>query len=151
LKQVTPNKEIKKAIMLKTINHYFLKKNLLSLNVLSMALLCIILIVVSSLVKANKNEPNADKNKTITVRADAWPPYNDQPNSKLPGYMIEIAEYAFKKNGYQLDYQLLSWERSLEQVATGEIDCVVGAYKSEARNFIFPKNSFGEEYVAFYG
>lgn len=89
--------------------------------------------------------------KTISIRADAWPPYNDQPNSKLPGYMIEIADYAFKKHGYEIDYQLLSWERSLEQVTSGEIDCVVGAYKIDARPFVFHKQSFGEEFVSFYG
>ncbi len=119
---------------------------------ISQLLFCLLFFSLPS--AAQKSEIKIEKNnerKVISVRADTWMPYNGDPKANLPGYMIEIAAYAFQKHGYQLDYQLLPWERSLELLSKGKIDCVVGAFKTKDRHFVFNEIPAGKEDVAFYG
>lgn len=80
---------------------------------------------------------------TITLRADNWCPYNCEPNSDQPGYMVEIAKEVFAKAGHQIDYQLLNWARALEEVRAGKFNGVVGCSKGDAGDFIFTENELG--------
>jgi hypothetical protein len=34
---------------------------------------------------------------TITIRADSWAPYNEEPKSAQPGYMIDVAKLIFER------------------------------------------------------
>ena len=74
---------------------------------------------------------------TITLRADIWDPYNGDPASDQPGFVIEVAKAVFEKAGYTVDYQVegWSWDRSVEEAKKGNIDGIVGAAKSEAPDF----------------
>lgn len=87
---------------------------------------------------------------TITVRADSWPPYNDEPNSEHPGYMIEIAEAIFAAHGHDIDYQLMPWARSLDAVQKGTYDAVVGTDPAESPELIFPNEPFGVNQNGFF-
>jgi len=86
----------------------------------------------------------------ITIRSDLWPPYNGEPNSNTQGYMILTLSEIFKTHGDTIDYQLLSWEESLEAVQKGEFNAVVGAAKDDAPDFIFPTEPFGMSDTAFF-
>jgi len=86
----------------------------------------------------------------VTVLSDKWYPMNGDPNSSRPGYMIEIAQNILNKNGHSLDYRLAPWKRSILEVRRGSVDCVVGAHKPDAEDFVFPKNSWGEATFKFY-
>lgn len=81
--------------------------------------------------------------ETISIRADVWKPYNCEPNSKEPGYMVEIAKKIFEKHGYKIDYDILPWTRAIEETRKGKIDAIVGAAKGDAPDFIFPQNEQG--------
>lgn len=87
---------------------------------------------------------------TVTIRADNWYPMNGTPGSALPGFMIEIAQQTLAKGGHTVDYALMPWERALYSAQKGQIDCVVGAYKSDAPDLLFPENSQGVDTVAAY-
>ncbi|NRB36996.1 MAG: transporter substrate-binding domain-containing protein [Pseudomonadales bacterium] len=87
---------------------------------------------------------------TISLRADSWYPFNASPESKKPGYMIEIASMAWQEAGHKVDYQLMDWDKSLAQVNSGETDCIVGVLKSEAPDLIFPKLDMGSSDIAFF-
>ena len=63
---------------------------------------------------------------TWTIRADNWCPYNCEPQSASPGYMIEIMDMAAKASGNTLDYKLMPWSRSLDEARKGLITGVVG-------------------------
>lgn len=95
--------------------------------------LCILLALLSGTAQAD----------TVVIRADRWYPMNGDPNDSNPGFMIEIARYSLEKAGHQVDYDLMPWARALHQAKNGLIDCVVGAYKSDAPNFLFPDISQG--------
>lgn len=87
---------------------------------------------------------------TIKVRADSWPPYNDEPGSVTPGYMIEIAKAIFASQGHDIDYQLMPWARCLEAVRKGNVDAVVGTDPSESPDFVYPGEAFGVHQNGFY-
>ena len=82
---------------------------------------------------------------TITIRADSWYPMNGDPGSDKPGYMIELARAVFEPAGHQVDYQVMPWERAVKSVRSGDFDCVVGAYKEDAPDFVFPEESWGHD------
>ena len=76
----------------------------------------------------------------ITLRADIWEPYNSDPGSAKPGFMIDVAKAIFSKAGYTVDYQCKgwTWDRSIEEARQGRIDAIVGASEDDAPDFIFP-------------
>lgn len=87
---------------------------------------------------------------TVTIRADHWYPMNGTPGAANPGFMIEIAQQTLAKGGHTVDYALMPWERAVYSAQKGQIDCVVGAYKSDAPDLLFPENSQGVDTVAAY-
>ncbi|WP_396588585.1 substrate-binding periplasmic protein [Bermanella sp. R86510] len=86
----------------------------------------------------------------LSIRADYWFPMNGNPDSERPGYMIELAKVIFEPQGITVDYQLMPWRRAVELTREGENDCVVGAYKADARDFVFPEMSWGKDSPRFY-
>jgi polar amino acid transport system substrate-binding protein len=80
---------------------------------------------------------------TISVRADLWCPYTCEPGSDHPGFMIEIAQEIFQKNGDVIDYQLMNWARAVAETKQGKYNAVVGANRGDVPGFILPKNSQG--------
>ncbi len=80
---------------------------------------------------------------TLTVRSDNWPPFNSDPKDVKAGYMIEVLREIYGAAGDKVDYQLMSWDESLEKVRKGEFNAVVGASVDDAADFVFPKESFG--------
>jgi len=75
---------------------------------------------------------------TITIAADAWPPFNGDPDSTTPGYMVEIAREAFKAKGHTIVYRKMPWSRALLHAKQGKIEGVIGAVRKEVEEFIFP-------------
>lgn len=88
--------------------------------------------------------------KTIVIAADRWCPFNCEPNSEHPGVLIEIAKYAFEKEGYTVEYRILPWLRAVKAAREGVIDGVIGAVKSEVPEFIFPEKEQLKDRSCFY-
>lgn len=95
---------------------------------------------------------NAYGGDVITLRADIWEPYNAEPESSKPGYMIEVVKAIFTKAGYTVDYQCKgwTWERSIEEAKNGRIDGIVGAALEDAPDFIFPEETFINQQMTFF-
>lgn len=88
--------------------------------------------------------------ETLVIAADDWFPMNGNPQSDFPGYMIEIAKEIFAKENIAVRYELVPWERALNQTRKGLYNCVVGAYKKDAPDFIFPKLPWGYDKPTFF-
>lgn len=88
--------------------------------------------------------------ETITVRADEWYPVNGVPEAPRPGFAIEILDRIWAAHGYQLDYRIAPWQESLDLARDGAIDCVVGAYVSDAPDLVFPDEHLIVDELAFY-
>lgn len=92
----------------------------------------------------------ADRIEEITIAADFWCPFNCQPNSSHPGYMIEIAQRVFSQHNIKVTYQIIPWSRALKLCRAGHITAVVGGYKSDAPDFIYPENEQGSIGFSFF-
>lgn len=88
--------------------------------------------------------------ETITIRADSWCPYNCEPESSRPGFMIEIAQEVFSAEGIEVDYELVNWSRAVKMARFGKITAVVGATRDDAKGFVFPRREQGLATNAFY-
>jgi polar amino acid transport system substrate-binding protein len=88
--------------------------------------------------------------ETVKIVADNWCPYNCEPNSLRPGYMIEIAEKAFEKHGIKVEYSILPWERAIQETRIGNYTAIVGASVGDAPDFVFPQIPQGMSEDAFY-
>jgi polar amino acid transport system substrate-binding protein len=88
--------------------------------------------------------------ETITLRADSWEPYNGEPGSEMPGYMIEIANKVFGEAGHKVEYKTLNWARTVKDVESGKIDGAVGAGDDEVEGGILPEEELGVMLNTFY-
>lgn len=77
---------------------------------------------------------------TIVIASDSWCPFNCEPGSDEPGYMVEIARYAFAQHGHEVEYRITPWARALLEARKGNIQGVIGPYVEDAPDFIFPRN-----------
>jgi len=86
----------------------------------------------------------------ITLVSDRWCPYNCDPGSDKPGYMVEIVQIVFGRAGHQVEYQALPWARAVVAARNGEYDGVIGAARDgSARDFVFPDVPAGMSANAF--
>ncbi|WP_319470654.1 transporter substrate-binding domain-containing protein [uncultured Pseudodesulfovibrio sp.] len=81
--------------------------------------------------------------KSITLVADEWCPYNCAPGSRLPGFLVEIAQRIFSQHGYKVVYMTMPWSRAVHDVKAGKFDAAVGALRNDAQSFIFPEMELG--------
>ena len=86
----------------------------------------------------------------ISIAADEWSPYCGKPESEYPGYGIEIAHQIFSAAGHTVVYQIMPWKRAITDTRAGKLNAIIGAYKEEAPDFIFPEEEFGIAKYAFY-
>lgn len=87
---------------------------------------------------------------TIVLGADPWCPYNCDPGSDRPGYMVEVAREALAPFGHTNEYKGVAWARALAQAEAGDIHGVIGAVPVEAPSFVFgPPIGIYEGSVAF--
>ena len=87
--------------------------------------------------------PTSSRADTITMSADFWCPFNCQPGSDRPGYMVEIAREIFEAAGHRVEYTIVPWSRTLVEVMAGRTTAAIGASPSESRNLLFPSEALG--------
>jgi polar amino acid transport system substrate-binding protein len=73
----------------------------------------------------------------IVMAADPWPPF-------APGYMIDIAEEVFTKNGHTFKFEVMPWSRAIIEARTGNVNGIIGAARGDAPDFVFPENEQGQ-------
>ncbi len=79
----------------------------------------------------------------ITLAADIWCPYNCDPQSAKPGYVVELAQLVFERAGYRVEYLVLPWARTLQSVEQGVITAAIGATAQELPSALFPQQEVG--------
>lgn len=95
-------------------------------------------------------EPAATPTRTITIAADPWCPHNCDAGTGPEGYMIDIAREVFEAAGYVVEYVNLGWARALQLTREGYLDAVVGAFVTDAPDFVFPDIPQGRSLIAFF-
>ena len=79
------------------------------------------------------------QSRTIVLAADAWCPVNCGPGDARPGFMVDLARAIFTNAGYGVEYRLMPWSRALREARSGAVDGVLGAFASDAPDFVFPE------------
>lgn len=75
----------------------------------------------------------------VLIRADSWCPFTCEVNGKSgQGILVDILKEALGKDKIQIDYQTMNWPRAIDQAQKGQIHGILGAYKEDAPDFIFP-------------
>lgn len=87
---------------------------------------------------------------TIKLAADTWYPFNGDPNSSKPGYLIEVAKAIFERRGHTVEYRVTPWTQAIEDARKGYIDGIIGPEKTDAPDFIFPSEPLGKIRDAFF-
>ncbi len=88
--------------------------------------------------------------KVITIGADPWCPHNCTAGERQEGYMIDITREVFEASGYEVEYRNVSWARALQMAREGLLDAVVGAFTTDAPDFVFPDEPQGRSHIAMY-
>ena len=99
----------------------------------------IILVSISLLLAARYS--NISKADELILVADEWCPYNCTPGSKTEGFMVDIAKSVFEKNGHKVIYKNMPWSRAVVSGRAGEVTGIIGAYKEDAPDFVFPEEA----------
>ena len=60
----------------------------------------------------------------IILAADMWCPYNCEPDSKNPGFLIEMAKIIFEEHDIEIEYRLMPWSKALDAVKNGSIHAI---------------------------
>ncbi len=102
----------------------------MSFNLLNKSCLVIILFFCFSM-------PSLSKEKII-LAADKWCPYNCEPGSSMPGYMVEMASTIFAKYNIEIEYVLKPWDKAIEAVRQGEVHGIIGASFDETSDLVYP-------------
>ncbi|GGD59147.1 substrate-binding periplasmic protein [Lacimicrobium alkaliphilum] len=84
------------------------------------------------------------KAETLVLAADLWCPYNCEPDSDKPGFMVEIARAVFAQKGIDVEYRLMPWSRAVQSTREGDFDAVIGATLNDAPGFVFPAVEQGQ-------
>ena len=80
----------------------------------------------------------------ITLVADSWCPYNCEPDSELPGFMVEAATLIFGAAGHEVKYVLTDdWDQAVKDSRAGKYNGIVGASPTDAEDYLFPEESMG--------
>lgn len=76
----------------------------------------------------------------IILEADSWCPFNCEPGSEHPGFMVEIAQKVLGAQGHKIVYQIRPWARAIDDAKKGTANGVIGASKADVPGFVFPEN-----------
>lgn len=90
----------------------------------------------------------------LTFTTGDWRPYIFEENgivgSTIPGFSVEIVNSVFANLGYDIVYETLPFLRQIQDVESGKFTALVGVYRKEAANLIFPQEPIGMTRNCFY-
>lgn len=83
-----------------------------------------------------------EASKKLVVAGDYWCPYNCEPGTDSPGFLIEIMSEALNIYDIKIEYKVMPWYEALAKVKSGEIDGIVGISNTKGLNLITTKLPF---------
>lgn len=110
-----------------------LRKTLLAL------LTCVFAVALLTACQGSNTTQQTDApNGDIVVGSDNYPPYNYlDENGRPTGIDIDITTEAFKRMGYSVKYEYISWEEKDNLLADGSIDCAAGCFSMTGREDLY--------------
>jgi polar amino acid transport system substrate-binding protein len=101
--------------------------------------------VLGAYVLAAQAQISSPPMQTLLVQADRWCPFNCQPGSAAPGYVVELLQHLFEHDGVKVVYQIVPWDRAVRNAVAGKATAVIGATRAEAhaRGFLIGNEPIG--------
>lgn len=93
---------------------------------------------------------SAQAAEKITIVGDPWCPYNCGSTDKNQGFLVEIGKRLFNQAGIEVEYKIIPWSRAINDVRAGKYHALVGAYKDDAPDFVYPSKPLAESINGFY-
>jgi len=93
-------------------------------------LLCISLIYVLSTFTYSQE---------LNLAINDWCPYICNPSAKKPGILIEIVEDIFQKEGYQVRFSKIPFNRAVVEIQNNRVQGIVGIVPEVMPSLIFPE------------
>ncbi len=75
----------------------------------------------------------AGSGQTLLALSDPWCPYNCHPDSDKPGYVVEMLREIFPPPAWRLKYQIVPWDRALQQVREGQAAMALELTREQAQ------------------
>jgi len=85
--------------------------------------------------KAIEKEETQER-RTLVLAGDYWCPYNCQPDSDSPGYLVELIRRALYIYRIDVEYQMMPWGDALDLAEKGEIDGIIGVSSVKGRELV---------------
>lgn len=82
--------------------------------------------------------------------SDPWPPYAGVAEDPNPGYIVEVLQRIFEREGFEVAYINLPWTRCIEDTREGRVTALAGAAVEEVPDFIFPQHTIGRTQPTFF-
>lgn len=88
----------------------------------------------------------------IKLGTDEWCPYvcNPLTDDGHEGYLVDIAKAVFMKSGAEIQTFLLPFTRNVRLTRQGKLDGLIGVYRGDVPDFIFPPDHQGLGINTFY-
>ena len=101
------------------------------------ALAAVFLAAVVLAACAARAKPAAQQNANlpvILIGSDIYPPFNYVSEDGTPtGIDVDLAAEAFRRMGYQAQFETIDWEQKTQLLENGDIDCVWGSFTIDGR------------------
>lgn len=96
--------------------------------------------------------PSSGKTDVIRFVAEGWCPYDCNPEKEegRKGYIPDIAITVFSKAGYKVIYRIMPYLRAIKETRDGRSDGIIGIYREDAPDMIFPEEEQGRSINAFF-
>lgn len=83
---------------------------------------------------AGGGDAGEQERQVITIGSDSYPPYNYQDEDGVAtGIDVELATEAFRRMGYDVNFEYIDWEQKKNLVEDGTIDCIMGCFSMAGR------------------
>lgn len=102
------------------------------------AIKLIISCVILTLAIMNSTLAAHEKSKLI-IAGDYWCPYNCMPDSKMPGFFIDVVRRALHIYAVDIEYVMMPWSQALDELETGKIDGIIGISNLDGKNAVASK------------
>ncbi len=93
---------------------------------------------------------NADE-KVLTIASDPWCPFSCEKGAENEGLAIDLVRAAFEPLGYKIEYKVVTFLRSLEELKQGNVDMVCAVDDTlDQSYFIRGKESFSPSNFSYF-
>ena len=89
---------------------------------------------------------SAGTGQSLLALSDPWCPYNCQPDSDRPGYVVEMLREVFTPPTWRLSYRIVPWDRALQEVRDGQaaLALVLTREQAQQHGLLIGRETVGE-------